>query len=279
VLEVCRHWGVDATAIGEVTDGDRLSFVRHGEVVHDAPARALADEGPVYERRVEGWTHPDAAEDVDRWDPPDDLHAAVLAVLTSPNVASARWIWEQYDSIVGHGTVQGPGGDAAVLRLRPDGVRGVAVATDGNGRWCVLDPRAGARLVVAEAARNVACTGAVPVAATNCLNFGSPERPEIMGQFRDAVDGSGDGAENADARRQRRAPDRRERAAARDRLEYDEVFERSAEAIRKIASGARRRTRDRGRPPARASSAAVETGYASAKARNSGARFLSFLIG
>jgi phosphoribosylformylglycinamidine synthase subunit PurL len=189
VLEVCRHWGVDATAIGEVTDGDRLSFIRHGEVVHDAPARALADEGPVYDRRVDDWTHPEAAEDVDRWDPPDDLHAAALAVLTSPNVASARWIWEQYDSIVGHSTVQGPGGDAAVLRLRPDGVHGIAIATDGNGRWCVLHPRDGARLVVAEAARNVACTGARPVAATNCLNFGSPERPEVMGQFRDCVAG------------------------------------------------------------------------------------------
>jgi phosphoribosylformylglycinamidine synthase subunit PurL len=189
VLEICARWGIDATPIGEVTDGERLVFTRHGEIVHDAPARSLADEGPTYERPIAEWKHPEADELVDVWDPPADLHAASLAVLGSPNVASARWIHEQYDSIVQHGTVQGPGGDAAVLRLHPDGVRGVAVATDGNGRWCALDPAEGAKLVVAEAARNVACTGARPIAATNCLNFGSPERPEIMGQFRDVVDG------------------------------------------------------------------------------------------
>jgi phosphoribosylformylglycinamidine synthase len=194
VLVVCRHWGVDATAIGEVTDGDRLVFTRHGEVVHDAPAASLADDGPTYHRRVADWVHPEAGTDVDSWPAPEDLRAAATAVLSSPNVASSRWLWQQYDSIVGSGTVQGPSADAAVLRLPSvdgglPGVRGVAVATDGNGRWCVLDPAEGARLVVAEAARNVACTGARPVAATNCLNFGSPERPEIMGQFRDTIAG------------------------------------------------------------------------------------------
>ncbi|MDQ3529401.1 MAG: phosphoribosylformylglycinamidine synthase subunit PurL [Actinomycetota bacterium] len=194
VLAVCRHWGVDATAIGEVTDGDRLVFTRHGEVVHDVPAASLADDGPTYHRRVADWVHPEAGTDVDGWPAPEDLLAAATAVLSSPNVASSRWLWQQYDSIVGSGTVQGPGADAAVLRLPSldgglGGVRGVAVATDGNGRWCALDPTEGARLVVAEAARNVACTGARPVAATNCLNFGSPERPEIMGQFRDTIAG------------------------------------------------------------------------------------------
>jgi len=194
VLAVCRHWGVDATAIGEVTDGDRLVFTRHGEVVHDVPAASLADDGPTYHRRVADWVHPEAGTDVDGWPAPEDLLAAATAVLSSPNVASSRWLWQQYDSIVGSGTVQGPGADAAVLRLPSldgglEGVRGVAVATDGNGRWCALDPTEGARLVVAEAARNVACTGARPVAATNCLNFGSPERPEIMGQFRDTIAG------------------------------------------------------------------------------------------
>jgi phosphoribosylformylglycinamidine synthase len=194
VLAVCRRWGVDATAIGEVTDGDRLVFTRHGEVVHDVPAASLADDGPTYHRRVADWVHPEAGTDVDGWPAPEDLLAAATAVLSSPNVASSRWLWQQYDSIVGSGTVQGPGADAAVLRLPSldgglEGVRGVAVATDGNGRWCALDPTEGARLVVAEAARNVACTGARPVAATNCLNFGSPERPEIMGQFRDTIAG------------------------------------------------------------------------------------------
>jgi phosphoribosylformylglycinamidine synthase subunit PurL len=195
VLEVCARWGVDATPIGEVIEGDRLVFTRGGDVVHDAPARALADEGPVYERPVADWAHPEAGEDVDGWAPPTDLGAAALDVLASPNLAGKRWVWEQYDSIVGHATVQGPGGDAAVLRLPdadgriPEFPRGVSVAADGNGRWCALDPQEGAKLVVAEAARNVACTGAAPVAATNCLNFGSPEIPAVMGSFRDTVRG------------------------------------------------------------------------------------------
>ncbi|MEX0659556.1 MAG: phosphoribosylformylglycinamidine synthase subunit PurL [Egibacteraceae bacterium] len=191
VLAVCARWGVDATPIGEVTDGDRLVFTWRGEVVHDAPAASLADDGPVYTRPVTDWVHPHAGVDVDGEDPPADLHAVALAVLASPNVASAAWVYEQYDAIVGSGTVAGPGADAAVIRLPGGDGRGVALSTDGNGRWCALDPAEGARLVVAEAARNVACAGARPVAATNCLNFGSPERPEIMGQFRDTIAGMG----------------------------------------------------------------------------------------
>ena len=189
VLEICRRWGVQATPIGEVIPGDRLVFTRHGELVHDAPAASLADEGPVYQRPVEDWVHPNAADDVDSEAAPDDLRATALAVLQSPNIASARFVWQQYDSIVGSGTFQGPGSDAAVIRLPDAGSRGIALSTDGNGRWCALDPTEGAKLVVAEAARNVAVTGARPVAATNCLNFGSPERPEIMGQFRDTIAG------------------------------------------------------------------------------------------
>ena len=197
VVAICERWGVAATAIGEVTDGDRLVFTRHDRVVHDAPARALADEGPVYERPVRPWRLPAADEDVDRAPAPADLRAAVLAVLTSPNIAPPTWITQQYDSIVGSGTVQGCGASAAVLRLPPSGGwgatghdrRGIAVATDGNGRWSALDPETGAQLIVAEAARNVACTGARPVAATNCLNFGSPEVPEVMGAFAATVDG------------------------------------------------------------------------------------------
>ncbi|HVM20467.1 MAG TPA: phosphoribosylformylglycinamidine synthase subunit PurL [Egibacteraceae bacterium] len=191
VLEVCRRWGVQATPIGEVIEGDRLIFTRHGEVVHDAPAASLAAEGPVYQRPVEDWVHPHAGEDVDAEPAPDDLHAAAMTVLCSPNLASSRWVWEQYDSIVGSGTVQGPGSDAGVIRLPDAGNRGIAVATDGNGRWCALDPQRGATLVVAEAARNVAAAGARPIAATNCLNFGSPERPEIMGQFKAVIAGMG----------------------------------------------------------------------------------------
>ncbi|MBD0323380.1 MAG: phosphoribosylformylglycinamidine synthase subunit PurL, partial [Aldersonia sp.] len=104
VLDICARWGVQATPIGEVIDGDRLIFTRHGEIVHDAPAASLADEGPVYERPVEDWVHPSADIDVDAEDGPDDLHAAVLQVLASPNIASSRFEWQQYDSIVGSGT-------------------------------------------------------------------------------------------------------------------------------------------------------------------------------
>jgi phosphoribosylformylglycinamidine synthase subunit PurL len=190
VLQVCTRWGVDATPIGEVTGGDRLVFTHHGLVVHDTPASSLADEGPVYARPVADWVHPNAAEHVDDLTPAD-LSEAALAVLSSPGVGCARWVFEQYDSIVGSATVLGPGADAAVLRLILDGpsTHGVAVAVDGNSRWCALDPYEGAKLIVAEAARNVACTGATPVAATNCLNFGSPETPEVMGQFRDTIRG------------------------------------------------------------------------------------------
>jgi phosphoribosylformylglycinamidine synthase len=196
VLDVCARWGIDATPIGEVTGGDRLVFTRHGEAVHDAPAASLADEGPMYQRPAVEWVHPEAGADVDGLDEPD-LAAAARAVLTSPSVASARWVFQQYDSIVGGDTVLGPGSDAAVLRLSrglvPEaGAPGVAISADGNGRWCVLDPEEGAKLAVAEAARNVACTGATPVAATNCLNFGSPEIPEIMGQFAAVVRGMGE---------------------------------------------------------------------------------------
>jgi phosphoribosylformylglycinamidine synthase len=197
VLAICEQWGVTATPIGAVTDDDRLVFLRHGDVVHDAPARALADEGPVYERPLRPWRHPEADERVDDLPPPDDLHTAAMQLLTSPNIVPAGWISSQYDSSVGSGTVQGCGASAAVLRLpprggwgaAPDDRRGVAIATDGNGRWCALDPERGAQLIVAEAARNVACTGARPLAATNCLNFGSPETPEVMGAFSATIDG------------------------------------------------------------------------------------------
>jgi phosphoribosylformylglycinamidine synthase len=117
-----------------------------------------------------------------------DPAEAVLALAGDPTCASKRWVWEQYDRFVGHGTVAGPGSDAAVLRVPGTG-RAVALATDGNGRFAALDPAAGAALALAEAARNVACTGARPIAVTNCLNFASPERPEVMGTFAAAVDG------------------------------------------------------------------------------------------
>jgi phosphoribosylformylglycinamidine synthase subunit PurL len=191
VLGLCGRWGVDATPIGEVVDGDRLVMYRHGELVVDAPAASLADEGPTYHRPMAEWRLPEAAEDADAMEAPAALEDAVWAVLTDPDIAPARWVWEQYDGIVGSGTVQDAGGSAGVVRLTDDG-RGVAVATDGNGRWCALDPEEGARLLVAEAARNVACTGARPVAATNNLNFASPQVAEVMGSFAATVKGMGE---------------------------------------------------------------------------------------
>ncbi|MBW3576896.1 MAG: phosphoribosylformylglycinamidine synthase subunit PurL [Actinobacteria bacterium] len=196
VVAVCNRWEVPATVIGEVTDGDRLEVVRDGEVVADVPARSLAHEAPLYDRpaRRPDWLDRYAHVDAEALDVGADLSSVALDLLASPNVASKRWVYQQYDQLVGSTTVAGPGGDAAVLRLM--GARhGIAVATDGHGRWCELDPREGTRRVVAEAARNVACAGARPVAATNCLNFGSPERPEVMWQFAQAVAGLGDACE------------------------------------------------------------------------------------
>ncbi|HZA84636.1 MAG TPA: phosphoribosylformylglycinamidine synthase subunit PurL [Actinomycetes bacterium] len=199
VLEVCHRWGVLASVLGEMTDGGsggleersgggllRVRF--RGEVVAEVPAASLADEGPVYTRPLVPPAPPDAEAEV----PLDaEVAAAVLALAGDPTCASKRWVWEQYDRFVGQATVAGPGSDAAVVRV-PGSGRAVALATDGNGRYAALDPAAGAALAVAEAARNVACTGAQPIAVTNCLNFASPERPEVMGTFAAAVDGMAD---------------------------------------------------------------------------------------
>jgi phosphoribosylformylglycinamidine synthase len=186
VLEVCARWGVLAGVLGRMADGGRLVVRFRGEVVADVPARSLADEGPTYERPLAGPRPPGGDPGV----PLDaDPAAAVLALAADPTCASKRWVWEQYDRFVGHGTVAGPGADAAVLRVPGGDGRAVALATDGNGRYAALDPAAGAALAVAEAARNVACTGATPAAVTNCLNFASPERPEVMGAFAAAVEG------------------------------------------------------------------------------------------
>ena len=200
VLAVAERWGVPAAVVGTVVEGDQLTLSRGGETVATLPARSLADEGPTYDRpmRRPDWLDAYAAMDVESPDLPSDpaaLHDLVLGFLSSPNVASKRWVTEQYDSLVLSGTVLGPGdGDAGVVRL-PGSRRAVAVATDGNGRWCELDPREGTRRIVAEAFRNVACVGARPLATTNCLNFGSPERPEIMWQFAESVAGMGEACE------------------------------------------------------------------------------------
>jgi len=189
VFRIFRKWGLDAVAVGEVT-GDGLLRVRHnGEVVAEIPSRALADEAPVYDRartrpfRTAPMEGPDFSS--------RDLDADLIRLLASGDLCDKRWIWEQYDYMVRTNTVLGPGADAAILRIKETG-SSLAMALDGNGRYCYLDPRQGARLAVAECCRNLSTVGALPVAATNCLNFGNPERPEIMAQLVEAIEGMGE---------------------------------------------------------------------------------------
>jgi phosphoribosylformylglycinamidine synthase len=192
VLAVCKKWGIDANVIGEVTASDRVEVISEGEVVADVPADALAEEGPVYQRPLARPRWIDELQAAPSGDgPPPSLEDAFVSVLSSPNIASKRWIWEQYDHMIFLGTLEGPGGDAAVIRLPGTDVR-VAITTDGPGRYCYLDPYEGARLAVAEAARNVACVGATPLAITNCLNFGNPEKEDVMWQFAEVIRGMKD---------------------------------------------------------------------------------------
>jgi phosphoribosylformylglycinamidine synthase II len=189
VVRVFRKWGLDAVTIGQVTADGMLRVKDHGRVVAEIPNRALADEAPVYERP---YTRPLRKYPMEG--PPfrsQDLEADLRRLLASGDVCSKRWIWEQYDYMVRTNTVEGPGGDAAILRIKETDIS-VAVSLDGNGRYCALSPREGARLAVAECCRNVSTVGALPVAATNCLNFGNPERPEIMGQLVEAIEGMGE---------------------------------------------------------------------------------------
>ncbi len=197
VLRVFAKWGLDAVIVGTVEPQPRLRIRHHGELVADIPNRSLTDDAPLYHRPVGTWKAPvpmDPPEDVlaelakDR-----DYTADLKKMLGSANICSKRWVHEQYDTMVQTNTVIGPGGEAGVMRIKGTGTsgheRGLAMALDGNGRWAYLDPKLGAMHAVAEAARKVAMTGATPVAATNCLNFGNPEKPEIMAQLSAAIDG------------------------------------------------------------------------------------------
>jgi phosphoribosylformylglycinamidine synthase II len=190
VFGVFHKWGLDAVEIGRVTDDGRLRVMNHGRVAADIPAHALAEEGPRYERPIaEPKARASQGPLVEFARDAQNLTENFRRLLASPAIASKYWITEQYDSMVRTNTRVGPGsGDAAVLRLK-ETKRALALSTDGNGRWGLLSPRLGAMHAVAEAARNVACTGARPIAATNCLNFGNPEKPEVMWQFSEAIDG------------------------------------------------------------------------------------------
>jgi phosphoribosylformylglycinamidine (FGAM) synthase-like enzyme len=248
VLAVFAKWGLDASIVGVVTADDTMRVTHHGELVAEIPNKALTDDAPVYNRPVGTWKAP-VPLDPPAWvleelKKPRDYTADLKKLLASANICDKRWVFEQYDSMVQTNTVQGPGGEAGVIRIKGTGThapapqhesilgkladlvassspqgeatlaagnvdatnpvvmpdashesgkarpeRGIAMALAGNGRWCYLDPKLGAMHAVAEAARKVACTGATPVAATNCLNFGNPEKPEIMAQLSAAIDG------------------------------------------------------------------------------------------
>jgi phosphoribosylformylglycinamidine (FGAM) synthase-like enzyme len=165
--------------------------LNHGKVAAEIPAHAIAEEGPKYERPIAApKSTPAASASPFEFAPAGtNLTENFRRLLASPSIASKNWITEQYDSMVRTNTFVGPGaGDAAVVRLK-ESKRAIAIKTDGNGRWGFLNPKLGAMHAVAEAARNVACTGARPIAATNCLNFGNPEKPEVMWQFTEAIDG------------------------------------------------------------------------------------------
>jgi len=195
VLEVCRRWGLNATVIGEVVEGDRLEGYWHGEKVFDVPADSLASLGPVYEREA---ARPPWQDEIHRldWDflqHPRDYNRVLEELVGSPNLCSRRFVWEQYDHMVQLNTVIYPGSDAAVLRIKETG-RAIALACDGNGRYVHLDPYRGAQIAVAECARNIAASGGLPMAMTDCLNFGNPEKPEIFWQFTEAVRGMADAA-------------------------------------------------------------------------------------
>src|SRR5215472_4402461 len=190
VPEIFAKWELDAVPIGRVTPDGALRARMHGEVVAEVPVRALTDDAPVYQRpraRPE-WLDRERAFDPGTLPEPADPGAVLLRLLATPTIASKRTVWRQYDHMVGINTLVLPGSDAAVLRIKGTG-KAIAVATDGNGRYGYLDPWAGGALAVAEAARNVVCAGGRPLALTDCLNFGSPERPEVMWQFAEAVEG------------------------------------------------------------------------------------------
>jgi phosphoribosylformylglycinamidine synthase len=200
VLALCRRWGVLATDIGEVTDTGRLVLTWHDQVVADLPPASLADDGPVYERPIARPADQDAiaadtTASLRRPTSPDAFRETFLALVAAPNLCSRRWVTEQYDRYVLGGTVLAMPHDAGVVRLGDDTTRGIALALDGNGRFARLDPYAGAQLALAEAYRNVAMSGATPIAVTNCLNFGSPEDPEVMWQFSEATRGLADGCQ------------------------------------------------------------------------------------
>ncbi|MGQ0762834.1 MAG: phosphoribosylformylglycinamidine synthase subunit PurL [Acidobacteriota bacterium] len=192
VVEIFAKWDLDAVVIGHVHDDGRMRVRHEGEIVCDVPVMALTDEAPIYQRPMSKVESPKSAElsvkDQTTKTKDQNHNDTLLRLLGSPNLTSKEWVYRQYDHMVRTNTVVLPGADAAVVRIK-ETRKALAIALDGNGRYCAANPREGAKLAVAEAARNVVCVGAKPIAVTNCLNFASPERPEVMWSFSEVIDG------------------------------------------------------------------------------------------
>jgi len=196
-LEICKKWDVTVTVIGVVTDGDRLEITWHGELIVDVPPRTVAHEGPVYSRPLAepAYIARVNAEVINPVIPQSaqEIKAAILMMAATPNLADKSWVTNQYDRYVQGNTVQSQPDDSGMVRIDEKTHLGVAVATDANANWSYLNPYEGAKLALAEASRNIATAGAIPLAVTNCLNFGSPEDPGVMWQFAETVRGLADG--------------------------------------------------------------------------------------
>lgn len=190
VENIFKKWDLHAVKIGEVTPGDKYRVLDGGKLAAEIPAKALADDGPVYVREEEKPAYLAAAQklDLDSISEPKDFNAVLKRLLSHPSIASKAWVWQQYDHMVRTDTVLYPGHDAALMRIKGT-QKGIAVSTDCNSLYVYLDPFEGGKIAVAEAARNVVCSGARPVGVTNCLNFGNPMKPEIFWQFHSAVSG------------------------------------------------------------------------------------------
>lgn len=188
VVDIFRKWDLDAVVIGRVRDTGRMEVIHNGETVADIPVALLTDKAPRYDRPMTPQVQSQKSEVQRPKSSDEDFNESLLALLASPNIASKHWVYRQYDHMVRTNTTVLPGADAAVVRIK-ETRRALAMTLDGNGRYCAVNPREGAKLIVAEAARNVVCVGARPLAITNCLNFASPERPEVMWAFSEVVDG------------------------------------------------------------------------------------------
>jgi len=193
VRRIFDKWDLDAVVIGKVTSDRKFRALFEGTEVVSIPVSALTEEAPVYQRPVRRPEGRDALEQLDltQIEEPKDLGVCLKHLLGSPNIASKEWVYRQYDHFVRSNTVVAPGADAAVLRVKGT-EKGIALTVDGNSRYCYLDPYVGGALAVAEAARNLACVGARPIGLTDCLNFGSPENPEVMWQFSQVIKGMRD---------------------------------------------------------------------------------------